>query len=300
MTAAATSFDTVAVGVDGSPESVQAALWATREAGLRKDNLDLVLVNDDPVRSTWADTTLRHVAEQCRACDPDLRITSSILEGHPTEQLVKASTRADVLVLSAHSHHEFRDALLGSISTGVAIHGQCPVVVTRAATTGHGPILVGFDGSPGSDRALEFACEAAQRRHTEVWVMQVWHEEGLLTGPISPGAEAEIQERVEASLADQLDSWRHQYSQTAVRTMVQHGHPVPMLTDAARHAQLLVVGHRGSGGFNGLVLGSVAAGVVHHAKTPVAITHGHHAVVEQHRGGGARDGADDGQAINGG
>ncbi|MFM7493140.1 MAG: universal stress protein [Acidimicrobiaceae bacterium] len=43
------------------------------------------------------------------------------------------------------------------------------------------------------------------------------------------------------------------------------------MLEAAKDAELLVVGRRGHGGFMGLLLGSVAEQVAHHAPCPVVI-----------------------------
>ncbi|MFD0488336.1 universal stress protein [Saccharopolyspora spinosporotrichia] len=56
-----------------------------------------------------------------------------------------------------------------------------------------------------------------------------------------------------------------------MRELAVRGHPVAELTETAREALLLVVGHRGLGGFPGLLTGSVAMGVLHHATCPVAV-----------------------------
>jgi nucleotide-binding universal stress UspA family protein len=56
--------------------------------------------------------------------------------------------------------------------------------------------------------------------------------------------------------------------------VVQHvddAAPVPALLDAADHADLLVVGSRGYGGFRGLLLGSVSQHCLTHARGPVAV-----------------------------
>jgi nucleotide-binding universal stress UspA family protein len=52
------------------------------------------------------------------------------------------------------------------------------------------------------------------------------------------------------------------------------GYPIPMLDAESRHAQLLVLGHRGLGGVTGLLLGSVTAALATHATCPVVVVRG--------------------------
>ncbi|MER7014462.1 universal stress protein [Saccharopolyspora sp. NPDC000359] len=262
----------VVVGVDGSDSSAQAADWAAAEADRRHAPLHVVLANDDPMRTEHAEDAVSRMAAKCRADHPGLDVTAEVATGRPVEVLLDQSAAADLLVLGARGLGGFARALLGGVSLSVASRASCPVVVVRRGTpTGTGPVVVGVDGSPGARRALEFAFSAAAGYGADLVVLQSWHEENLLYTPLAPNFREEVDDTVRRMLSRQTADLRAAHPEVVVHEVAQRGHPVAALTDAARDARLLVVGHRGGGGFDGLFLGSVAAGVLNHARCPVAI-----------------------------
>lgn len=267
-----TPDEPIVVGIDGSEDAVHAANWAVAEADHRGAALLLVIVNDDPARASYAESAVHKAAAKCRAMVPHLAVDVEIAQGRPVEELLRHSRKAQLMVLGGRGHGGFADALLGGVSSAVATHGSCPVVVVRRGVpTTVGPVAVGVDGSESSSAALRFAFEEAQRAGAELLVTEVWHEGDLLAGPLPPDERDRVQRDVEQSLAEQVSALHEQFPNVHARQLTQRGHPVAALTDAGRDAQLLVVGHRGRGGFDGVFLGSVAAGVLHHAPCPVAV-----------------------------
>lgn len=260
----------VVAGVDGSQYAVTAAQWAAAEAGRCRVPLRLVAINDDPARAEYVDKALRDVTELCRA-RTESEVSGESIHGHPIQELLRYSERALLLVLGSRGHGRFANALLGSVSRAVATHASCPVVVIRGNPATTGPVVVGVDGSPSSLQALHYAFEAAAHRGTDVIAVQAWTEEGLLAVPLVPEDRDKIQRDLDQALAGQVAEYREKCPSVAIRTVVRHGHPVATLNDTARDAQLLVVGHRGRGGFPGLFLGSVADGLLHHAVCPVMV-----------------------------
>ncbi|GDY33806.1 universal stress protein [Gandjariella thermophila] len=277
-----TSTKLVLAGVDGSEQSLAAASWAATEAALSHARLHVLVVNDDPARDDYASATARRGAQHCNWRYPDLAVTHEVVRGHPAEVLVDRSRQAQQLVVGSRGHGRFAATLLGSISAAVAYHAHCPVVVVRDhhGPGARAPVVVGVDDSLASRLALQFAFDAATVRHTELIAVHAWREPAVDYPMLIPDAIAapltdldRIEEVVRGNLAQHLDGWREKYPDVTVHPMARRGHPVRVLADTATDAdgQLLVVGHRGRGGFAGLRLGSVAAGVLHHVHGPVAV-----------------------------
>jgi nucleotide-binding universal stress UspA family protein len=133
-------------------------------------------------------------------------------------------------------------------------------------------IVVGVDGSPNSQKALDWALDEAALRKAHLTVLAVapavagyWG----IYGQLSPSQEA--QEKVNQAAKDLVDKAvsRHGHREVTVRTI--SGAPADEMVKASEGADLLVVGARGAGGFASLRLGSVSNQAVHHAHCPVVI-----------------------------
>ena len=77
---------------------------------------------------------LDRAAARVRQQHPDVRITTKVLEGSPRATIVQeaADWGADLIVLGSHGHGPLRQALLGSVATGVAADAACAVEIIRA------------------------------------------------------------------------------------------------------------------------------------------------------------------------
>src|SRR5699024_6952814 len=138
-------------------------------------------------------------------------------------------------------------------------------------TLGAGPVVVGVDGSPRCAAAFEFALTEAQTRGAELRVVHAWSDVPL-TGIDGPHLQWEsIQQREDAFLAETLAGWQAQFPDVPIRREVVHDRPVRHLLTHADDAQLLVVGHRGRGGFRGMMVGSTSRALLHAAPCPLAV-----------------------------
>ena len=68
-----------------------------------------------------------------------------------------------------------------------------------------------------------------------------------------------------------LETFRAAHSGVPVQPVAVQGHPAPVLVEASRGADLLVVGSRGHGEFAGMLLGSVSQYCVTQAHCPVLV-----------------------------
>ncbi len=140
----------------------------------------------------------------------------------------------------------------------------------------HG-IVVGVDGSPASDAAIEYAFQAADRAEQPLVAVHAWWDPAITDVSamqmVFDLAPVEREQRAELSAA--IASWSEKYPKVQVESKVVHAHAVLALTEESRTAALLVVGCRGRGELKSLILGSVSHGVLHHATGPVAVVPTH-------------------------
>jgi len=134
-----------------------------------------------------------------------------------------------------------------------------------------GRIVVGVDGSDGSCQALAWAVEEARLRDARLDVVHAWHEPYVGGYPYTLVSydprdwEASARQLLHELLAE-VDT-----GGVTVERIVVHDLAARALIEAAKGADLVVVGTRGRGGFSGLLLGSVSSHVVHHAPCPTVV-----------------------------
>ena len=133
-------------------------------------------------------------------------------------------------------------------------------------------VVVGVDGSPTSIAALHAAVEEARLRGAPLRVVAAWQLTYSEIAIESPTVVQKIVEHnariVEMALAEVDDGER---AGVEIESELLNGHPATELLAAASDATLLVVGTRGTSGFTGTPLGSVAHAAVHHARCPVLV-----------------------------
>lgn len=241
-------FEKIVCAVDRTPESLEAVRQAERLAPAGAE-LTLVSVSEShlavhtgPSAPDW----VRRLDEEAQAALDAARTIAGeaetvLLHGRAADQFVRAVADRGATLAAVGSRETSRAAgiLIGAVATRILHEAPCSVLVARA---GEWPwprsIVVGLDGSDGSLAAAVVAHDVAARTGSTVRL--------LVARGASPADVA----------ADALTKLGHDIDFTDAK-------PVPALLEAARNADLLVVGSRGVTGLR--ALGSVSERVAHRA-----------------------------------
>jgi nucleotide-binding universal stress UspA family protein len=139
-------------------------------------------------------------------------------------------------------------------------------------------IVVGVDGSDGSKAALRWALRQAGLTGAAVQAVIAWHYPAMAGGygwaPVSAMDAGDFAEIAAKKLAEVIAEEADPASSVRVSTSVVEGSAAQVLLEAAKGAELLVVGSRGHGGFSGALLGSVSQHCAHLSPCPIVIIRG--------------------------
>ena len=137
-------------------------------------------------------------------------------------------------------------------------------------------IVVGIDGSAASIDALDWAGRQASLTHSTLEVIMTWDWPTTFAWALAFPTGYNPSEGLPEILSKAADDLHVKYPGIEVTSRVVQGHPAPILAEASKGADLLVVGNRGHGEFVGMLIGSVSEYCATNAHCPVLV---HRAVV---------------------
>ena len=279
----------IVVGYDGSTGSGSALAWAIDEAARHGTNVRAVACYTAPVvTDAWGSIAsaiqfdeellqkevtdhLDAEVRQALSQHASVGVVQEVV-GLPARQvLADRSEGAELLVVGRAGAGGTLSLMLGSVAHAVARTSACPVVFVPhpLPAAAHDRIVVGIDGSPAAEAALDWAMAEATLRRAELVVVHAWW---YTYGDAPESRIARDYTRLDAALVldPALERARDALG-VPVRGELLENEAAPALVWASDGADLVVVGSRGRGAFRTVLFGSVAHAVAERASCPVVV-----------------------------
>jgi nucleotide-binding universal stress UspA family protein len=284
-------YSAIVVGYDES-ESSKAAL---KEAAFRVKNIGgkLYLVHavffdkeEFAILPSQMEQRFEIGSQVCRLAKNDVQsefglngsVESLVCEGEPPQVLVETAegNKADLIALGTYGRKGLKRLLMGSVTSQVILNAPCDVLVVKKPCSkcsgSYHSLLVPFDGSESSRKALTRACELSKADGAEVSVLYVIprYEEMMdffKTETIKKSLYREA-EKIVGGAKDLAAALGVQ-----IKAVVQDGRAgdkIVEIADTMKH-DLIVVGTHGWSGMNKAIMGSTAERVIAYASCPILI-----------------------------
>jgi nucleotide-binding universal stress UspA family protein len=248
------SSPSVVVGIDGSRNSLTAALWAVDEAVERDIPLRLVyaieanggsMTPEDSARElATAETAVRTTFAAIESGNKPVKLEVEILQGRPTDVLLEAGRAAEMICVGPIGIKNVTAGRIGSTAAELAMRAHCQVAVVRGydRSNERDSIVAEIDSSPDSDAVLDRGIYEAVLRNAPLVVISVWQSRP--TDVHDAHWIAERNRLVRADLDRRLAGRTRRHPELDVTPVAAHGSLLDYLSRHARSTQLVVVGRR--------------------------------------------------------
>jgi nucleotide-binding universal stress UspA family protein len=292
------TFDTILIGMDFSETAIKAAKWASEHFAPRAE-ITLVHVIDLPDQPPfgrhllpapdvieadareYAATHLREVASYLTPEAP----RREIRVGKPYEQITNLARESNVslVIVGPHGDRPRPSKFLGT--TAERIVRTSPVAVLVATNPPSGPprnLLVPVDEMSVTPTLLEWTRQLADDFDADVTLLHVWsnavYSHVASMSYAAKAREADAREEISNELRDAGLHWLREIARTGIQrdrvsAVVTHGKPgdATIQQASAMHADLIVLGRRGTGLVAPALLGSTVGTVLHGSSCPVLV-----------------------------
>jgi nucleotide-binding universal stress UspA family protein len=205
-------------------------------------------------------------------------VESFVCEGEPPEVLVDIAEgkKADLIALGTYGRKGLKRLLMGSVTSQIILNSPCDVLVVKKPCTkcagSYNSLLVPFDGSDSSKKALLRACELSKSDGSEISVLYVIprYEEMM---------DFFKTETIKKSLYQEAEKIAEGAKKIAaaqgvpIKAVVQEGHAGEKIVEIADKLKndVIVMGTHGWRGMNKAILGSTAERIIAYASCPILI-----------------------------
>jgi nucleotide-binding universal stress UspA family protein len=207
-----------------------------------------------------------------------IQIESLICEGEPPDVIVDIARekKAELIAMGTHGRRGIKRLIMGSVTSKVIVNSPCDVMVVKKPCTEctgeYKSILVPFDGSEFSKKALEHACQLSKIDKAEIKVLYV-----------IPRYEEMIEffktESIKKSLAQEAEKIINESKRIALKhgltadAAILEGHAKEKIIETANKLKndLIVMGAHGWKGVSRAIMGSTTERVIMNASCPVLV-----------------------------
>jgi len=264
--------------VDGSRAARHALLWAARQARIRQSLLvvthvdplspDAVGLSGDPVGS---EAILESSAAAASQREPSVTVATLLLRGSVTDELIKLSATASMLVVGVDpTTSRANHGLLGPVEDRVVVNASCPVVTVHDSrpTIPHSvpDVTVRWTDDSGSG-VIGRAAEEAAVRDASLTIVSVSPAQQGLDGDSRTdraGAAAD-------GMSEALSVVSRHYPDLMIRAVQERGDILSALLRQSQYSELLVVSCPGRQDRRGIRLAPIVAALTHEAPCPVML-----------------------------
>lgn len=288
-------FFNIVLAVDGSEHSLAAARLI-RDLPLPK-NTEVTLLGVLTPRRTIGRASLQAALDEAliiSLSNKNVDAKSGLLHGHPAEQLTEFAIehKLDLMVVGAVGLRATLGILLGGVAQQLVEYARWPVLVVRSPYNELQRVLLVTDGSPCSQRAIDYIAQFPFQPNIQLHIMHV------LPPPDSPKTYipatmagmsrippylqeeelAEIRRRAKA----EKQAGKRLLAQAAEEFKASSFEILPVLkcgdaaTEILEYAEshkinLIVTGSRGLSAMKGWLLGSVSRKLIYFGKCSVLV-----------------------------